>query len=409
MYDVYELRKQFPMLQGKTMQNKPLVYMDNASTTFKPQCVIDAINKYYTEMTANSHRGDYDLLYKMDLEVAKARKTVAKFVNCDENEVIFTSGDTMSLNLVAHGYGRANLKAGDEILLDVAEHASNILPWYQIAHETGAVVKFIPLDEEGRITVEGLEKVITNKTKIVSIAVVTNVLGHTCDIAKIAAKAHSFGAIVIADAAQSAAHKVTNFKEIDVDFLTFSGHKMCGPTGIGCLIGKYDLLQAMDPFIVGGGNNITFSDDLNVELLDAPYKYEAGTLNLAGIMGLKAAIEFLTEIGMENIEKHEQELFDYAISKLEKHDDVIIYNKTARGGIITFNKKDVFAQDEATLLNSHGIAVRSGQHCAKILDRYLKTNATVRASFFLYTTKEEVDQLIEAIINGGDILDAYFN
>lgn len=409
MYDVYEIRKQFPMLDGKSMQGKPLVYMDNASTTFKPQCVIDAVNKYYKEMTANSHRGDYDLLYNMDVEVANTRKTVAKFINCNDQEVVFTSGDTMSLNIIAYGYGRQILKEGDEILLDVAEHASNILPWYQVAHETGAVIKFIPLNEEGKITVEGLEKVITNKTKIVSIAVVTNVLGHYCEIEKIAAKAHSFGAIVIADAAQSIAHRPTDFKAMDVDFLTFSGHKMCGPTGIGCLVGKYELLQAMNPFIVGGGNNITFDDNLRVELLDAPYKFEAGTLNLAGIVGLKAAINFLSEVGMENILKHEQNLFDYAMTKLGDREDVIIYNKTARGGIITFNKKDVFAQDEATLLNSHGIAVRSGQHCAKILDRFLGTNATVRASFYLYTTKEEVDALIEAIINGGDILDAYFN
>lgn len=409
MYNVYEIRKLFPMLDGKSMQGKPLVYMDNASTTFKPQCVIDAVNKYYKEMTANSHRGDYDLLYNMDLEVAKTRKAIAKFINSEEKEVIFTSGDTMSLNIVAYGYGRRILHEGDEILLDVAEHASNILPWYQVAHETGAVIKFIPLDSEGRITLEGLSEVISNKTKIVSIAVTTNVLGHTCDIKAIAKKAHEYGAIVIADAAQSIAHRKTDFKDYDVDFLTFSAHKMCGPTGIGCLVGKHHLLDEMNPFIVGGGNNITFDDNLRVELLEAPYKYEAGTLNLAGIMGFRAAIEFLSELGMENIQKHEQELFDYAIEKLEKHNDVIIYNKTARGGIITFNKKGIFAQDEATLLNSHGIAVRSGQHCAKILDRYLKTNATVRASFFLYTTKEEVDQLIEAIINGGDILDAYFN
>lgn len=409
MYDVYEIRKLFPMLQGKTMQNKPLVYLDNASTTFKPQCVIDAVTKYYTDQTANSHRGDYDLLYKMDVNVAEARRTIAKFINANENEVVFTSGDTMSLNLVAYGYGLANLKKGDEIILDVAEHASNLLPWYQVAHKTGATIKFIPLDNEGKITVEGLKEVITKNTKVVSVAVTTNVLGHTCDMCNITKVAHEYGAIVVADAAQSVAHRPTDFKFMDVDFLTFSAHKMCGPTGIGCLVGKYELLQAMDPFIVGGGNNITFDDNLRVELLDAPHKFEAGTLNLAGIMGFKAAVEFLTSLGMENVLKHEVELFDYALSKLENYKDIIIYNKTARGGILTFNKVGVFAQDEATLLNSYGIAVRSGQHCAKILDKYLKTKATVRASFFLYTTKEEVDELINAIINGGDILDAYFN
>ena len=409
MYDVKEIRKQFPMLQNKTMQGKPLVYLDNASTTFKPQCVIDAITSYYTDLTANSHRGDYDLLYKMDVLVEETRKTIAKFVNCEPREVVFTNGDTMSLNLIAWGYGHKFLKPGDEILLDVAEHASNIIPWYEIAHETGAVVKFIPLNEDGVVTVETLSSIISNKTKIVSLAIVSNVLGQTIDVKKIAAKVHSFGAIFVADGAQSVPHMPTDFKGDDIDLLTFSGHKMCGPTGIGCLIGKYEILESMDPFLVGGGMNIDFDTEMHMNPLPAPTKFEAGTLNLAGILGLKRAAEFLMEIGMENVHKHDEELFLYALDQLKDCDNIIIYNKSAKNGILTFNTKGIFAQDEATLLNSKGIAVRSGQHCAKVLDRFLKTNATVRASTYLYTSKEEIDALVDAIKNGGDILDAYFN
>lgn len=409
MYDVYKIRKLFPMLQNKKMQGKDLVYLDNASTTFKPQCVIDAVSSYYTDFTANSHRGDYDLMYKMDCLVQETRKTISQFVNCEPNEVVFTAGDTMALNLIAWGYGHKFLKPGDEIILDVAEHASNLLPWFEIAKYTGAVIKYLSLDEEGKITPDGLRKVITNKTKIVSLALVTNVLGFSINAKEIAKICHEHGAIFVADGAQSVPHMVTNFKDDDIDLLAFSAHKMCGPTGIGCLIGKYDILQSMDPFLVGGGMNVDFDISVTMEPLPAPAKFEAGTQNLAGILGFKKAVEFLMELGIENIHQHDKELCDYALDKLKDVDDLIIYNKNARNGIITFNKKGIFSQDEATLLNSKGIAVRSGQHCAKILDEYLKTNATVRMSTYLYTTKEEIDAFVDAIKNGGDILDAYFN
>ena len=410
MYDVYEIRKQFPMLaKQKYMQGKPLVFLDNASTTFKPQCVIDAIVKYYSEETANSHRGDYDLCYNMDVEIENTRKAIARFVNCDFKEVVFTSGDTMSLNLIAYSLGRKILKKGDEVVLSYAEHSSDILPWYQVCNEVGANIKFIPLSEKGELLPQNLEKVMSNKTKIVSIANVGNVLAYTANIKGLTTIAHKYGAYMVVDGAQSVPHTKTDFKEWDIDLLTFSAHKMCGPTGIGCLIGKYDILDMMDPFIVGGGNNVTFNTNQNVEYLNPPTKFEAGTLHLAGILGFKAAVEFIESIGIENIHKHDQELFDYAIEKLEQLDNVIIYNKEARGGVITFNVKDVFAQDEATLLNSKGIAVRSGQHCAKILNGFLKTPATCRMSTYLYTTKEEIDALINALKEGGNILDAYFN
>ena len=410
MYNVYEIRKHFPMLNSdKKMQGKPLVFLDNCSTSFKPQSVIDSITNYYTNATSNSHRGDYDLCYNMDVLVDNTRKVIAKFINADSREVVFTTGTTGSINLVAWGYGFKHLKKGDEILLTEAEHASNILPWYKIAELTGAVVKFVPLDEKGRLTVENLSKVISNKTKIVSFAHIGNVLGYICDIKSIAKLVHENGAVIVVDGAQSVPHIKTDFKELDIDFLCFSAHKMCGPTGIGALVGKYDLLQDMDPLFMGGGMNVKFNTCGGVEILDAPVKFESGTLNLAGIVGFKAAVEYLDNLGIENIHAHEIELRNYAFDKLKECDNVIIYNKDADVGIITFNIKGVFAQDEATLLNSKGIAVRSGQHCAKVLNDFLGTPATCRASFYLYTTKEEIDVFVDALINGGDFLDAFFS
>ena len=409
MYDVKKIREQFPMLNGKIMQGHPLVYLDNASTTLKPQCVIDAINNYLCNETANSHRGDYDLLFNMDMKVLETRKVVAKLVNSEPNEVVFTSGDTMSLNLIAMSYGFQFLKKDDEIIVSEAEHASNLLPWYEISHLTGAVIKFIPLDKEGRLTVENLQKVITKKTKIVSIAQVSNVLGNVVDVKSFAKVAHENGAVLVVDGAQSVPHMPIDFKDSDIDFLTFSSHKMCGPTGVGCLVGKYELLKQMWPYFVGGGMNVSFNKNIEMVPYEPPMRFDAGTLNLEGICGFKAAVEFLLEIGIENIHKHDQELCDYAISKLEKCDDIVIYNKNSRNGIIAFNKKGVFAQDEATLLNSKGIAIRSGQHCAKILNDFLGTPATCRMSTYLYTTKEDIDAFVDALINGGDILDAYFN
>ena len=411
MFDVYQIRKQFPMLNKDIkMQGKPLVYLDNASTTLKPQCVIDAVNKYNSEVTANSHRGDYDLCYNMDVEVLNARKAVARFINASVNEVVFTSGDTEALNLIAYGYALKFLNKDDAILISEAEHASNALPWFKIAQFLGCKIYFVK-DENKKITPKKVADAFLKhpEIKLVSFAHIGNVLGYRIEAKEIAKICHDHGAIFALDGAQSVPHIKTDFKNLDCDFLTFSAHKMCGPTGIGALIGKYELLQKMDTFITGGGMNVTFKTDGSVEPLDAPSKFEAGTLNLAGIMGFKAAVEFLESIGMENIEKHEQELHQYLISKVENSKDVIIYNKDNESGIFTFNKVGVFAQDEATLLNSKGIAVRSGQHCAKMIDEMIDARATVRMSTYLYTTKEEIDVFVENLLNGGDILDAYFN
>lgn len=410
MFDVNKIKNDFPMFKNnKEMQGKNFVYFDNASTTFKPQSVIEKINKYYTSECVNSHRGDYDIAHKVDEQVLKTRRNVAKFINADINEVVFTSGATMSLNLIARGYGEKFLNKGDEILINEAEHASDVLPWFEIARKKGLVVKFIPLDEKGRITLDSIKACVTDKTKIISIAQVSNVLGYKNDVKEICSFAHSKSIIVCVDGAQSVPHMKADVKDIDCDFLIFSAHKMCGPTGIGILYGKYNLLNKMDSFLVGGGDNITFDLGCSVSYLNPPEKFEAGTLNLAGIYGLDAAIDYINTVGIENIEKYETELRKYAISKLEKNQNLIIYNKDADSGIITLNYKGVFAQDEATYLNSKGICVRSGQHCAKLLTNFLNANATVRISMYFYNTKEDVDKLVEALEKGGDFLDAYFN
>ena len=409
MFDVEKIRQDFPMFKNnEKMQNNRFAYLDNAATSFKPQCVIDACSKYYEKECANAHRGDYDLAYSVDETVDGVREKVAKFINANKEEIVFTSGASMSLNLIAFGYGFKYLKSDDEILLTEAEHASNVLPWFKIKDLTGCKINYIPLDKEGRLTPEAVEKTITPNTKIVSLAQVTNVLGYVIDIKEIAKICHKHGIILVVDGAQSVPHMKVDVKDLDCDFLIFSGHKMCGPTGTGVLYGKFDLLCKMDALMVGGGDNIRFDLCGNVALLEPPLKFEAGTQNLAGIYGLGAAIDYLTSIGMDNIEKYELELRNYAISKLKTLDNIIIYNENADTGIITLNVKDVFPQDEATYLNSKGICVRSGQHCAKLLLDFLHTVGTVRVSLYFYNNKEDVDQLYESLKTGGNILDAYF-
>ena len=365
--------------------------------------------EYYTLTTSNSHRGDYDLSVLMDNKTDEARKAVARFVNSEKDEVVFTSGTTASLNLVAFGYGLKFLKPGDEIIISEAEHASNVLPWYKVAKLAGAVVKYIPLDEQGMLTVDNLKKVISKNTKIVSIANIGNVLGYITDVKGMGKIAHDYGAIMVVDGAQSVPHFKTDFKDLDCDFLAFSAHKMCGPTGIGALIGKYELLEKMDPYLVGGGNNSTFDNTGSVDYRLPPAKFEAGTQNIAAILGFKRAIEFIESIGIDEIHAHDVALLRYLKEKLKGYDKIKILNPLSNNGILTFNIEGVFPQDEATLMNYKGIAIRSGEHCAKMLHSFLKTKATCRMSTYLYTTKEEIDVFVDAIINGGDILDAYFN
>lgn len=409
MFDVKKIRQDFPMLRNnKTMQGHPLVFLDNASTTFKPDSVIEGINKYLKDETSNSHRGDYDLCNNVDVHIDEARQNVANFINADKDEIVFTSGDTMSLNFIAFGYCFKHLSKGDEILISQEEHASNVLPWFRLAELKGVVIKYIPLDDIGRITLDNVKKAITSKTKLLSVAHISNVLGHRIDIDSIIKYAHTKGILVSIDGAQSVPHIKVDVKKSDIDFLSFSGHKMCGPTGIGVLYAKKELLSDMDPVFLGGGMNVTFKLDGEYKPLTAPAKFEAGTLNIEGIYGLNEAIKYIQNIGFEDIEKYERELKEYALKKMKEIDDIVIYNETSESGIVTFNKRGVFAQDLATFLNSKGIAVRSGLHCAKLLPTFMNELATCRASFYFYTTKEEIDAFIEALKKGGDFLDAYF-
>ncbi len=384
------------MLHNRTMQSHPLVYLDNAATTFKPQCVIDAVVRYYTEQTTNVHRGDYEISYQVSEAYEKTREDVARFIHAEPKEIVFTAGASASLNLVAYGYGRKYLKPGDVILSTEAEHASNILPWFKVVEETGAKLEYIPLTEDGRLTLENFRKAMHEQVKIVAVADITNVLGYVAPIEEMTRIAHEHGAIVVCDGAQSVPHTPTDVKAWDVDFLAFSAHKMCGPTGIGVLYGKFELLQKTDPFMLGGGSNARFDMCGNILLKDAPYKFEAGTPNIEGVLGLQQAVRYLETIGMDKIEAYEHELKAYAIEKLKKLDNLILYNPTSPTGIIAFNVKDVFAQDAAGYLNSKGIAVRSGNHCAKILLNVLKTSETIRASLYFYNTKEDVDRFVQA-------------
>ena len=409
-FDPYQLRHDFPMYEehDSKFNGLPLVYLDNSATTFKPYPVIDAVNHYYKDITANTRRGDYSLAHEADLALENARKTVAAFLNAQEEEICFTSGDTMGMNEVAYGL-LPFLKEGDEILLSMEEHASNVLPWFNVAKITKAVIRYIPFDENGRLTVENFKKSLTERTKIVSLASVSNVLGYALPVKEFVALAHQKGAIYIDDAAQSVPHMKIDVKDSDVDFLAFSGHKMVGPTGTGVLYGKKEMLEKISPTFYGGEMNARFDSTGYLSLDDLPYRLEAGTQNVAGILGLAKACQYLENIGFDKIHEHELHLRRMAVEGLKKNGNAILYNEDADSGIVTFNIKDVFAQDVATYLSSKGIFVRSGQHCAKILPEYLKTQGTVRASFYLYNTEEDVKAFVKACSTAEDFLDAFFN
>jgi cysteine desulfurase / selenocysteine lyase len=398
MFDVNAIRKDFPMLkEPKYINGHQLIYFDNAATAFKPQCVVDAVVNYYTNLSTNAHRGDYELSYQVSEGYEEARATVARFINAQTKEIVFTSGASMSLNLVAHGYGAKFLQAGDVVLMTEAEHASNILPWFKVQKENGIIVDYIPLDEEGKLTFENFTKVMNDKVKVVCFANITNVMGFIAPVKEMTELAHQYGAVVVIDAAQGITQQKMDVKALDVDFVAFSGHKLCGPTGVGVLYGKYELLEAMDAFTVGGGSNARFDICGNVYLKEPPFKFEAGTPAIEAVLGFKAAIDYLENIGMDNIYQHEVALRRYMVSQLQQLDHVIIYNANAPTGIITFNIRNIFAQDVASYLNTQGICVRAGNHCAKILMNVLGTNETLRASLYLYNTKEEVDRFIEVI------------
>ena len=382
------------------MLNKDIVYFDNGATTLKPKVMIDATIDYYANYTANAHRGDYDISLKVDNNYENTRLLVKEFINADSTkEIVFTSGATDSLNRIVFGYFQNTLKENDEVIITKSEHASNVLPWFELAKRNKIKIKYIELTSDYKVTIDNLKKVITSNTKVISLAHVTNVIGDVRPIKEISALAHENNILLVVDGAQSVPHIPVDVKEMDIDFLAFSAHKMCGPTGVGVLYGKYELLDKLKPTVVGGGMNSTFSSDLESEYNSLPHRLEAGTPNIAGVIAFGKVISYLNNIGMDKIHKYELELKDYALSRLKENKNIIIYNENAEYGIIAINYKDVFAQDLAIYLNKYNICVRAGNHCAKILKEEINVKNTCRISFYLYNTKEEIDRLIDALSN----------
>ncbi|AZJ23019.1 cysteine desulfurase [Bacillus wiedmannii] len=395
--NIHEIRKQFPILDQK-VNGKQLVYFDSAATSQKPIQVIETLERYYKEYNSNVHRGVHTLGTKATDAYEGAREKVRKFINAKSmEEIIFTRGTTTALNTVAASYGLENVKEGDEIVISYMEHHSNIIPWQQVAKKTGATLKYLPLQPDGTISLEDVRQTVTPNTKIVSIMQVSNVLGTINPVKEIGAIAHENGAIMIVDGAQSAPHMKVDVQDLNCDFYALSAHKMCGPTGIGVLYGKKELLNNMEP-IEFGGEMIDFVDLQESTWKELPWKFEAGTPIIGNAIGLGAAIDFLEEIGLHNIEKHEHELAQYALERLSEVDGVTIYGPKHRAGLVTFNIEDVHPHDVATVLDVEGIAVRAGHHCAQPLMKWLKASSTARASFYLYNTKEEIDTFVESLI-----------
>ncbi len=374
-----------------------LIYFDNGATTLKPRLLTEAVGDYYNHYSANAHRGDYDISLKVDEEFEKSRFRVSEFIGANHNEVIFTSNTTDALNKIVLGYFANYLDQDDEVLITTSEHASNVLPWFELAKNKGIKVSYIPLDDNHKVTLDNVKKSITRKTKVISLAHITNVIGDVRPMKEIIAFAHLNNILVIIDGAQSIPHMKIDVKDMDVDFLAFSAHKMCGPTGVGVLYGKYELLKQMKPLIVGGGMNGSFEANGEVLYNEPPHFYEAGTPNIAGVIGFGKVIEYLDKIGMDNIHNYELELRHYALEKLKEIPEIIIYNEKSESAIIAFNYKDVFAQDLAIYLNKYHICVRAGNHCAKILKDEINIKNTCRLSFYFYNTKEEIDKLIEVL------------
>ncbi|MDR4935704.1 cysteine desulfurase [Rossellomorea marisflavi] len=398
--DIQEIRKHFPILDQE-VNGHPLVYLDSAATSQKPVSVIEAVSDYYKGYNSNVHRGVHTLGTRATDGYEGAREKVRSFINAaTTEEVIFTRGTTTSINTVAASYGRANVEEGDEIVITHMEHHSNIIPWQQLAKEKGAVLKYVPLQEDGTITLEDVRSTITSRTKIVAIMMVSNVLGTMNPIKEITKVAHENGAVMMVDGAQAAPHMKIDVQDLDCDFFAFSGHKMVGPTGIGVLYGKKKHLEAMEP-VEFGGEMIDFVGLYDSTWKELPWKFEGGTPIIAGAIGLGAAIDFLEDIGLSNIEAHEHKLAAYALEKMSAVEGMKIFgpqDPAQRAGLVTFNIDDVHPHDVATVLDSEGIAVRAGHHCAQPLMKWLNVSATARASFYLYNTEEEIDRLVAGLV-----------
>jgi cysteine desulfurase/selenocysteine lyase len=401
----YELRNDFPIFRKK-INGKDLVYLDNASTTQKPYSVIDSITDFYSNYNSNIHRAVYRLAEEATRMYEQSREKIANFINVRPEEIIFTRNTTESINLIAHSWARLNLEKGDGIAITELEHHSNIVPWQILSQEIGTQLEYVGIDENGFLDLESMIKLISSgKVKLVSISHMSNVLGTIVPIERIIKIAHEYDIPVIVDGAQSVPHMPVNAKNMDCDFLVFSAHKMLGPTGVGVLYAKKEYLDKMKPFI-GGGDMIKEVFKFHTNYNEVPYKFEAGTPNIADVIGFGTAIEYLKKIGMENIRKHEIYLTKYALELISSLNCVTAYGPKDlkyRGGVISFNIADIHPHDLATIMNNHGIAIRSGHHCAQVLMQRLDVPATSRASFYIYNTKEEIDKFINAIKEAGRI------
>lgn len=387
-------KEDFPML------NNDLIYLDNSATSLKPKCVINKVVEYYENYSANAHRGDYDISYKVDLEYENARELVKDFINAKEKEeIVFTSGTTHSLNMIAKCFFASLIEPGDEILITTSEHASNVLPWFYLEQKHNAKVKYIDLDSSYHITLDNVKKAITPKTKIIALAHVTNVIGDERPIKEICKFAHENNIFVVVDGAQSVPHRKVDVTDLDVDFYAFSAHKMYGPTGVGVLYGKKELLESMEPLLLGGGMNESFDSADEVYLKELPTRLEAGTPNIAGVIGLGEAIKYINRVGIDNIHSKELELRNYLVEKLIKIPHIDLINLEADSGIVAFNVDGIFSQDVAYYLNKYNICVRAGSHCAKILKNAINVTNTVRVSLAFYNTESEIDMLIELLSN----------
>lgn len=394
MLDVKKIRKEFPIYD--THPN--LVYLDSGATSLKPRVVLDKMNEYYMEYGVNIHRGVYALSYKATNEYEQARTKVAKFINAKFEEVVFTKNTTESLNYIALAYGNKFLKENDEIITSELEHHSSVLPWQHLANKKNLKLKYIPLNEEGRITIDNFEKVISKNTKVVCLNYVSNVMGYITPIKEIIKKAHEVGAVVIVDAAQAAPHMKINVNELDCDFLAFSAHKMLGPTGLGVLYGKKSIMKNLEPLFYGG-DMIDEVDKYTSTYKELPYRLEAGTPAIAEIIGFSKAIDYLEDLGFSNIQNHVKNLNRYAIKKMKEIKEVEIYNETADMGIIAFNVKGVHPHDVATVFDQFGVNLRAGHHCAQLIIKWLRLVGTLRATFYVYNDYEDVDIFIEALKN----------
>lgn len=387
-------REEFPIL------NNDIIYFDSGATALKPKCVVEAVSDYYLNYSANVHRGDYDMSLKVDEMYEGTREKVRKFLNAPKREnIVFTYGATDSINKAVFGFFNYELKKDDEVLLTVAEHASNVLPWFELQDRIGIKVKYIPLDKDYKVTLDAVKMSITPKTKVISIASITNVIGDIRPIKEIVKYAHQNNIIVLVDAAQSIIHEVTDVQDLDVDFLAFSAHKMGGPTGVGVLYVANKYLDKIKPITFGGGMNASFETDGTRIYDDMPKLLEAGTGNIAGVIGLGAIVQFISKIGISKISSYERELRDYLVSELKKISDIEIYNENSESSIVAFNYKGIFAQDLAIYLNKYNICIRAGNHCAKMLKNAINIKNTCRISLSFYNTKEEIDKLIIALKN----------